>query len=413
MRFPEFSPRALDAVRVIGAASTVFLVACSSDAGLEPREGPALTSVAASGAAVTHYVVTQLEAPGGIESRGSAISNRGVVAGFSRPGGGPVRRATIWEDGIARDLGTLGDDDSNSSVAWAGVSNTGMVVGITETSEPDAFDQPWSCRGFFPVGTPSGRRCVGFVWDEGVMTELPGLGGSNSYATGVNNRGQIVGWAETDVLDPTCRDGQVRQFRAVLWEPRKGRTDELPPLPGDSASAATAINESGRVAGISGECDQAVGRATARHAVVWENGVPRKLETLAGDLWHTPTSINARGEMTGFSLAVEGLRAVHWSRDGRIRNLGTLDGDTGSQGTGINARGDIVGVSYGGSEGLRAFLWRGGVLHDLNTLVSGYDGVLREARHINDRGVITGAAEDAATGTLVTFVATPVVNPDD
>lgn len=388
------------------------LAACGEEVGLEPVGVHLSPSHAATAEGQPQYVVTHFESLGGAESRGSAISNRGLVAGFSRPAGDEVRRATLWSNGVVSDLGTLGGDDSNSSVAWAGVNNSGMVVGITETGEPDEFDQPWSCRPFFPLGTPAGRRCVGFAWDDGVMMELPALGGSNSYAAGVNNRGQVVGWAETDVLDPTCRDGQVRQFRAVVWEPRKGRTQELPPLPGDSASAATAISESGRIVGISGECDQAVGRATARHAVVWEGGVPRQLPTLDGEAWHTPTSINASGEIAGFSLAAEGLRAVYWSRDGEIENLGTLEGNSSSQGNGINARGDIVGVSDGGTAGRRAFLWRDGELLDLNALAVGYDGVLRDAGHINDQGVITGAAEDALTGNIVTFIATPVSDPD-
>ena len=38
----------------------------------------------------------------------------------------------------------------------------------------------------------------------GVMTGLPTLGGDNGFATGVNDRGQIVGWAEDNTHDPTC-----------------------------------------------------------------------------------------------------------------------------------------------------------------------------------------------------------------
>jgi probable HAF family extracellular repeat protein len=361
---------------------------------------------------VPRYVVTHLEALGTASSRGNGISNRGLVAGFSHPGQGEVVRATLWRDGVVHDLGTLGGDDSNSSVAWAGVNEQGWVVGITETGEPDELGQPWSCRSFFPSGTPSGRRCVGFLWDGSEMTALPALGGGNSYAAGLNNRGQVVGWAETDILDDTCRDGQVRQFRAVVWEPRKGTTTELPPLPGDSASAATAINASGRVVGISGECDQAVGRRTALHAVVWEGGTPRRLPTLDGELWHTPTAINARGEIAGFSLSGEGFRAVFWDRDGEITNLGTLDGDAASQAGGINARGHVVGVSHGGDAGSRAFLWRGDELHDLNELAPEYHGVLLDARSINDAGVITGWALDPETGQIVTFVATPVGDAD-
>ena len=36
------------------------------------------------------------------------------------------------------------------------------------------------------------------------MTRLPTLGGTHGFATGTNNLGQTVGWAENTVLDPTC-----------------------------------------------------------------------------------------------------------------------------------------------------------------------------------------------------------------
>ena len=47
---------------------------------------------------------------------------------------------------------------------------------------------------------------------------------------------------------------------------------DLPLFPGDTSGAATAINDNGQIVGISGICDQAVGRHTAKHAVLWENG---------------------------------------------------------------------------------------------------------------------------------------------
>jgi probable HAF family extracellular repeat protein len=356
------------------------------------------------------YEVAHLGTLGGM-SRGNVINNRGWVAGYSQEG--DFRRAILWRDAVPLDLGSLAGPAGNSSVPWPGLNQTGMVVGITETGEADELGQAWSCRSFFPVGTPSGRQCVGFWWDGDEMRPLPTLGGGNGFAASVNNRGQVVGWAETDVVDdPTCTAPQRRQFRAVLWEPRKGRVQELPPLPGDSASAATAINQAGRVVGISGDCDVAVGNTTARHAVIWTDAVPARLPTLGGGAWHTPMDINDSGEIAGFSLGPDGLRAVYWDREGGITDLGTLDGDPSSQAHGINARGQVVGVS-GGTQtvGSRAFLWEGGELINLNSLVlPGYGGILRDARHINDAGVITGAAQDA-DGRIVTFVATPVRAP--
>src|SRR5215831_3757518 len=133
------------------------------------------------------------------------------------------------------------------------------------------------------------------------MTPLPTFpGGYSSYATAANNRGQVVGWAENAVHDPSCDPNfQVLQFRAAIWEP-DGTMRELPPLPGDSTSAATAINDKGQVVGISGACGIAVGGVSAAHAVIWNNGVPTDIGNLGGHSWNTPTAINNHGTVVGF-----------------------------------------------------------------------------------------------------------------
>lgn len=358
------------------------------------------------------YEVVNLGTLGGRQSRGNGINSRGWVAGYSDDVGNRIRRGVVWKDGAVIELGTL--DGFHSNVPWSGVNNTGLVVGITETANVDSLGQRWSCTAFFFPAAPTGRTCVGFVWESGVMKALPTLGGQNGFATAVNNRGQAVGWAETAVNDPTCTPPQVRQFRAVLWEPRRGTMRELRPLPGDSTSAATAINERGQVVGISGDCDVAVGQASSRHAVIWDGDRVTELENLGGAMWHTPMAINDRGDAVGFSLSTDpedpGFRAAFWSRHGGVQNLGTLEGDASSQAHSINARGQVVGISAGGEKGRRAFIWReGGEMIDLNELVlPGYAGTLLDARHISDSGVITGAAEHWATGDTVPFVATPV-----
>jgi probable HAF family extracellular repeat protein len=243
---------------------------------------------------------------------------------------------------------------------------------------------------------------------------LPTLGGNNGFATGANSRGQVVGWAENAVHDPTCVAPQVLQFRAVLWGPRKNQIRELPPLPGDTSGAATAINERGQVVGISGTCDQAVGRHTAAHAVLWENGKVIDIGNLGGTTWNTPMAINERGDVVGFAGQSgddpdnPALRAFLWTRSGGIQNLGTLPGDVYSEAHGINERRQVVGVSCDASGNCRAFLWQNGVMKDLNTLVApGYTGILTTAQDINDRGEITGRAFVAATGERPAFLAKP------
>ncbi len=361
----------------------------------------------------TRYEVVKFSSSlGGTQSRGLAINNRGWVAGFSNLPGNGSRHAVLWRHGSLTDLGTLGGP--NSSVAWLGLNNQDIVVGISQTAAPDPLGESWSCSAFFPAATSTGRICLGFVWQEGVMAPLPTLGGNNGYATAVNSRGQVVGWAETPVHDPTCIAPQVLQFRAVMWEPKRGLVQELPPLPGDSTSAATAINEVGQAVGISGDCDVSVGRFSARHAVLWEGGSVTELPNLGGTSWHTATAINNQGDVVGFSNPpgdAGGAFIAHaflWTRQGGIVDLGTLPGDQTSQALAINGRGQVVGLSTGAG-GSRAFLWQDGVMLDLNTLVGpGFADRLVTAADINDAGQITGRLLELSTGRTLMFVATPV-----
>jgi len=252
------------------------------------------------------------------------------------------------------------------------------------------------------------------VWEDGEMRALPTLGGNNGFATGANNRGEVVGWAENTVQDPTCVAPQVLQFRAVIWGPKDDQIHELLPLPGDTSSAATAINNKGQVVGISGTCDQAVGRHTAAHMVLWEKGTATDLGNLGAPWWNTPMAINQRGDVVGFAGVPGGdadnpiLHAFLWTRRDGIQDLGTLPGDATSEAHGINERGQVVGVSCDAAGNCRAFIWEDGVMTDLNTLVApGYTGILTTAQDINARGEITGRAFDPVTGERPAFLATP------
>src|SRR5215831_8829668 len=200
-------------------------------------------------------------------------------------------------------LPALGGAGANSAVAWPVKNNLGLIAGISDTAENNPLGEAFSCWPFFTPGSPTGKICNGFRWRNGVMESLPPFaGGYNSYATAANNSGQIVGWAENGVHDPSCDPAfQTLQFRAAIWQP-DGAMQELPPLPGDSTSAATAINDWGEVVGISGACGVAVGGVSAAHAVLWENGVPVNLGDLGGHSWNTPAAINNQGVIVGFAL---------------------------------------------------------------------------------------------------------------
>ena len=355
------------------------------------------------------YRIDPLPTAGPGTSQGAGINNNDLVAGYTGTSNG-TRQAAFWRDGVITPMGTL-PGGLHSMLQWPGLNDTGMIVGISRTGDAAPFGESWSCSAFLPG---AGKICLGFVWENGVMSPLPTLGGPNGFAAGVNARGQVVGWAENLVHDGTCNSPQVFQFRAVLWEPRNGTKTELPPLGDDHTSAATAINERGQAVGISGECDVAVGRKSATHAVLWDHGTPVDLGSLGGDFWHTPMAINERGEVVGFSNPPGGdldgndFRAFHWTSAGGMEDLGKLDGDGFSQALGINTKGQIVGVSCG--DVCTALLWQDGKRYILQELAPGFSGHLWSARGINDAGQITGRMFDA-NGTPRGYLATPIAAP--
>jgi probable HAF family extracellular repeat protein len=358
----------------------------------------------------TTYVVTNLPSLGGTVSSGNSLNDLGWASGTSNLAGDGTQHAVVWRNGSIFDLGTLGGP--NSGVIWPVKNERGLISGIAETNQAQPLGERWSCSAFFPAQT--GKTCRGVVWEGKAIRALPTLGGDNGFATGSNNGRQVVGWAETTVRDSTCVPPQVLQFLPVLWGPGRDEIAPLPLLPNDTSGAATAINDRGQVVGISGICDRAVGRYSARHAVLWENGGVTDIGNLGGVAWHTPMAINEWGDVAGFSnyRASDGgafnAHAFLWTREGGIRDLNTLPGDAISQALGINNWRQVVGISCSaGFATCRGFLWQDGVMTDLSSLAPGYGDEIFAAGDIDDLGRITGQALNPAAGVLSAFLAVP------
>jgi uncharacterized membrane protein len=367
------------------------------------------------------YQVFNLGDPGGGNGAAAAsINNLGWIAGDAVQPGNLTEHAELWV-GAPVDLLTLGGP--NSAVAWPNKNNHGQIAGISETADMNPFNEAWSCAlANFP--TLTNHICYGFIWEDGVMTALPPLpGGLDSYAAGINNKGQVAGWAENGVHDPTCNNtppfNQVLQFEAVVWGPKLGEMTQLSPFGSDPDSAATAINDKGQIVGISGLCDIAAGNTSAEHAVLWPNryAPPINLGNFDGGLaWNTPTAINNRGQVVGFgnqqgSLATDfNPIAFYWDPSG-IQSIPPIGDDSNNWAWGINRRGVVVGQSFGGADDPlgRAFIYEGGQLTDLNMLIQPNSSLhLQLANDINDEGEIVGFARDLNTGATVAFLAVPV-----
>ncbi len=344
------------------------------------------------------YTVTDLGTLGGMFSFAQGVNNKGWVDGAATLPGDNNQHEFLWVDGLKIDLGTLGGPNSGPSFFFGGLNERGAVPGAAETSSPDPLGEDFCGFGTHLI-------CVPSIWQNGVWTPLPTLGGSNGITWTTNNLGQVTGRAENATPDPTCPAPQVLQAKPVLWE--NGEIQELPTVSGDPDGLAFGINDHGQAVGASGIC--LVFNSSFLHALLWQNGAVTDLGNLGGTMNNLSLDINNRGQAVGAS-DLPGDTTTHaflWEK-GAMTDLGTLPGMTiYSQGNAINDNGQVVGISCGES-GCLAFLWQNGVMTDLNALIpAGSPLVLCEAAGINSHGAIAGVGFEPSIGELHAFLATP------
>jgi probable HAF family extracellular repeat protein len=205
----------------------------------------------------------------------------------------------------------------------------------------------WSYTGANTEGcNPSTPPLGSFIWDkEKGMRSVGSFGGTCTWAFGLNNHSQVVGWSAVTNNQYT---------RAFLSQ--NGSIQDLGGLIGGNSTFAFAVNEAGEAVG--------------------------------------------GGQVGGNSSPY--FHAALWTQIGQITDLGTLADDPCSSATDINAQGQVVGGSISLSQCLgeelytRAFLWENGGIVDLNTLIPARSPLyLLYADHINDRGEIAGNGVDA------------------
>jgi probable HAF family extracellular repeat protein len=303
---------------------------------------------------------------------------------------------------LAIDLGTFGGPNANFDTPGQPLTNQGTVLGIADTSLPDpnyAQRNPY-------FGLQDSYVSHLFAWHKGVLTDLGALPGMNvSGAYVVNAHGEAAGQSENGVIDPRLGYTEVT---AVVWQNR--HILKLGTL-GGTESLANGINDRGQVVGCAANATadpwtlpglSLVNWGTQTRAFLWQHGVMRDLGTLGGPD-ACAVFVNERGQIDGLAftnatpnpMTGQPTTAPFLWDNGRMHNLGTLGGANGYPND-LNNRGEVVGQSnLKGDRAYHPFLWDGTAMKDLGTL-GGTDGY---ASWINEAGDVVGRADEP--GSLV------------
>jgi len=223
-------------------------------------------------------------------------------------------------------------------------------------------------------------------------------GGDSSYGEGVNASGQVAGYSFS-----AAASSPHHAFLSGANGAPLTAANDLEILPGASFSEGYGVNVSGQVTGDSGATS-----ATA-HAFLSgpSGGTLEDLGTLPGGSFSEGLGVNASGQVTGFATTAGGnnhafLSGPHGAALTVPDDLGTLPGDISSEGLAVNDSGQVVGYSENASGIKRAFLFSGGVMTDLNTLITPGSPMLTTATGISDTGFITGSTYNDNAAFLLT-----------
>lgn len=271
------------------------------------------------------------------------------------------------------------------------------------------------------------------------VTDLGTLGGTQSYGLGINQAGDVTGFAYRSC--DGCyshaflyKNGKMRDLGALSDEaPSEGRgisggkgegkiqvtgdshtqscvsSDcgpthaflysnhrmlDLGTLPSGTNSEGFAVNSSGEVTGWSDVQDSEHSSMT-HHAFLYSQGEMQDLGTLPAGTSSFGTGINNGGskrrnnepQVTGYSSTALGFNHAFLYSDGKMEDLGTLPGGSSSAGYAINESGEVAGSSETSTGTSHAFLYSHGHMRDLGAVP---DFSYCSGDAINDAGDVVG-----------------------
>jgi probable HAF family extracellular repeat protein len=261
------------------------------------------------------------------------VNDAGQIAGQRWEDRGDIAlsglQATFWNSSTAQNIDLPAEARSNFATA---INNNGQVQVVGQSYDhPDDPDAPHQHAMLWTVDA------FGTVTTQDLLADFVQAGGFiSSQAEGVNDRGQIVGWANNGSAE-----------RAFLWD--NGAVTFLDgEVDAGFLSFAYAINNAVPVQIIGGAHDPS---GEVRRVLLWtvSNGTvsTEELVPLAGFDWAWATDLNDAGEVTGQSAPASQGQEPHatlWTFDPNTGGRAIVDLGVGSA-TAIDNSASLVGLT--------------------------------------------------------------------
>ena len=249
------------------------------------------------------------------------------------------------------------------------------------------------------------------------ISDLGTLGGTESFASAINNFGEVVGSARMrgDLTTHSFvhRRGTLTDLYPLLWPADISNNGQIAgSVTGSDGTSYPAIHDAGTGItilgslgiptwyGFSGEATsinnrgQVVGYSyidgLTRHAFLYSDGVMTDLGSTGG--YSAALRINDAGQAAGFTSDTwNGVANAVVFSNGAMTIIHPFGGPGNeSYARGINNAGQVVGEGLTNAGYFNAFMYSEGISRNLGTLRGGHNSA---AFAINDRGLVVGIAD--------------------